>query len=589
MFAKNAFDLDTFTSIEHCIDTGEAKPIKQRLRRTPACFVGEEEAHLKKMLEAGVIQESNSDWASSPVLIRKRDGSVRWCIDYRALNNVTVKDVFPLPIVDDCLDTLAGNVWFSKLDANSAYWQVPVKPEDRKKTAFHTKYGLYEHKKMGFGLCNAPSTFARVINLVLRGLSWNTVLAFLDDILVMGKDFQSHLKHLEEALQRFRQHGLKLKPKKCQFFQTEVEFLGRMVSSQSLSMTKVDTEAVSDWPAPTCYKDVERFMGLVNYHRTFVKDFSRWAEPLYAVVGKDKFKWGQEQQDAFDYLKQALTHPPVLALPRHDGDFILDTDASDFAIGAELIQIQDGEEKVIAYGSYSLTKEQRKYCTTRKELLAVVRFTRQYRHYLLGRPFTVRTDHSSLTWLLNFKEPQGQLARWMEELSQFDMKLVHRAGVKHSNADALSRKPEQQGHCIAYMPGIPLVELPCGGCKYCERADSRWGAFTQEVDDAVPLATRKFARIRGDHDTGDLAAGCDRHGGKLICPRQGGNRAQGDEEQTVEFKKTQAVIPEKSRSDVGHVSGSANSTRRSGDDGKTAMTMGVQSSRESDQEFLRLR
>ena len=225
VFASSEFDLGNFNEIEHSIDTGTARPIKQRMRRTPACFAAEEESHLQKMLDAGVIQESVSEWAAAPVLIRKADGNVRYCIDYRALNKVTVKDVFPLPLIDDCLDTLSGNVWFSKLDANSAYWQVRIDPDDRKKTAFQTKYGLYEHVKMGFGLCNAPATYARVMNLVLRGLNWKTVLAFLDDILVMGKTFEEHLSNLEDVLKRFRLHGLKLKPKKCQFFQTEVEFL----------------------------------------------------------------------------------------------------------------------------------------------------------------------------------------------------------------------------------------------------------------------------------------------------------------------------------------------------------------------------
>jgi len=228
VFACSEFDLGNFNEIEPSIDTGTARPIKQRMRRTPACFAAEEESHLQKMLDAGVIQESVSEWAAAPVLIRKADVNVRYCIDYRALNKVTVKDVFPLPLIDDCLDTLSGNVWFSKLDANSAYWQVRIDPDDRKKTAFQTKYGLYEHVKMGFGLCNAPATYARVMNLVLRGLNWKPVLVFLDDILVMGKTFEEHLSNLQDVLKRFRLHGLKLKPKKCQFFQTEVEFLGKL-------------------------------------------------------------------------------------------------------------------------------------------------------------------------------------------------------------------------------------------------------------------------------------------------------------------------------------------------------------------------
>ncbi|MCG7869896.1 MAG: DDE-type integrase/transposase/recombinase, partial [Candidatus Thiodiazotropha taylori] len=445
-----------------------------------------------------MIQESSSDWASSPVLIRKRDGTVRWCIDYRKLNNVTVKDVFPLPLVDDCLDTLAGSVWFSKLDANSAYWQINIRAEDRHKTAFHTRYGLYEHVKMGFGLTGAPATYARVMNLVMRGLNWKTLLAFLDDVLILGKTFEDHLTNLGEALKRFRKYGMKLKPSKSLFFQKEVEFLGRLVSGNKLAMTQTDIQAVAAWPIPTCSKDVERFMGLANYHRNFVKNFSELAEPLYRVVGKHKFRWKEEQMVAFDALKSALTNPPVLALPNQHDSFVLDTDASNEAIGAELIQIQDGQEKVIAYGSYALTKEQRRYCTTRKELLAIVRFCRQYRYYLLGKPFTIRTDHSSLRWLLRFKEPQGQLARWMEELSQYNMVLTHRAGVKHLNADALSRIADRnQVECDKFVPGVKPTELPCGGCQYCVRADSQWGTFTREVDDAVPLTLLDSSGVEG--------------------------------------------------------------------------------------------
>ena len=409
MYLPRDFDLGNFTAIEHAIDTKDAKPIKQHMRRNPACFV-EEESHLKKMLDAGVIKESVSEWASSPVLIRKRDGSVRWCIDYRALNDVTVKDTFPLPLVEDCLDTLAGNIWFSKLDANSAYWQVQVKEEDRKKTAFFTKFGLFEHVKMGFGLTNAPATFSRVINLILRGLTWKTILAFLDDILVMGKTFEEHLQNLVEALERFRIHGMKLKPKKCPFR----KFLGRIVSGNKLSMTSKDIDTVVNWPVPKSSKDVERFLGLASYHRFFVRDFAELAQPLYCLTGKKQFRWEDKEHKAFEALKTALTTPPVLALPNNTDPFILDVDASDVAIGAELIQIQDGAERVIIFSSFSSTPEQKNYCTTRKELLAIVRFTRQFRYYVLGRIFTVRTGHFSLTWLLRFKEPQGQLARWIE-------------------------------------------------------------------------------------------------------------------------------------------------------------------------------
>ena len=417
---------------------------------------------------------------------------------------MTVKDVFPLPLTDDCLDTLSGSIWFSKLDANSKYWQVQIKEEDRKKTAFITKYGLFEHIRKGFGLCGAPATYARAMNLVLRGLTWKTVLAFLDELVVLGKSFEDHVTNLKEALERFRKHGLKLKPKKCTFFQQEIEFSGRKVSSDSLAITESDIEVVRNWPVPTFSKHVEIFMGLVNSHRGFIKDFSKIATPLYAVTGKHQFVWNKEQSEAFETLKKALVHPPVLALPNEKDYWILDTDSSDFAIGGELIQVQEGKEKVIAYASFALTKEQRRYCVTRKELLAVVRFTRQFRHYLLGRLFVVRTDHSSLRWLMRFREPQGQLAKWLEELSQYNMVLQHRVGRMHQNADTLSRLPVNKGQCIAFDAGVRLEDLPCGGCKYCRKAQQSWGSFLEDVDDAVPLVTKTVQPVLSGagHSTG---------------------------------------------------------------------------------------
>jgi transposase InsO family protein len=238
-------------------------------------------------------------------------------------------------------------------------------------------------------------------------------------------------------------------------------------------------------------KDAQRFMGLANYHRDFISHFSEYADPIYRVAVKGKFEWTSEQQEAFNNLKIALTTPPVLSLPTTEGTFILDTDASGTALGAELSQIQGGVEKVISYGSFALTKEQRRYCVTRRELLAVVRFTRHYRHYLLGKPFIIRTDHSSLRWLMNFKEPQGQMARWLEELSQYSiLQMVHRDGKKHVNADALSRMdpPGEAPHWVLKDYNIDPSKLPCGGCKGCVRMHEEWASFVTDVDDTVPLS-----------------------------------------------------------------------------------------------------
>jgi transposase InsO family protein len=489
VFAKDEYDLGNFTAVEHPIETGDALPVKDRMRRTPLSFVGEEVDLLHKMLNAQVIQPSCSDWVSAPVLIRKRDGSCRWCIDYRKLNDVTTKDQFPLPLIEECLDTLSGNKWFSKLDANQAYWQIKIKESDRKKTAFTTKYGLFEFVRMGFGLCNAPATFSRAMNLILRGLAWEIVLAFLDDILVMGQDFTLHTVNLRSVFLRLREYELRLKPRKCELFQPKVDFLGRNVSENGVEMCDESVKTIMDWPAPTSVKEVERFCGLANYHRSFIKNFADIVASLYRLTGpKAVFEWGEVQQKAFDQLKQVLTSPPVLAFPNPNDPFVLDTDASDQAVGSSLSQIQGGQERVIAYGSYALTNEQRRYCTTRKELLAVIRFLRQFRHYLLGpKEFVVRTDHSSLTWLMNFRDPQGQLARWLEEISQYNVLVKHRPGKDHANADALSRIPSHSP-CNEFQPDITPQDLPCHGCDYCVKAHRNWSDFRRDVDDVVPLS-----------------------------------------------------------------------------------------------------
>ena len=490
VFASSDLDLGEFSAVEHTIETGQAAPIKQKMRRTPIHFVGEEKKHLDQMLKAGVIQPSSSEWAAPPVLVRKKDGNVRWCIDYRRLNKVTKKDVFPLPLIEDCMDALQGNEWFSKLDANSAYWQIPLESSAREKTAFITKDGLFEFVRMPFGLCNSPATYSRAMGKILNGLTWNTVLAFLDDICVLGKSVEDHFHNLDTVLQRFSDFGLKLKPRKCEFFRTQVSFLGRVVSQTGVELSPDSVEAIQGWSTPTSMKGLMSFLGLVNYHRQFIQGYSDIAAPLYAIVGAKKdFLWGPEQDKAFAALKEALLTPPVLSIPTTDDPFILDTDASDVAIAAELIQVQNGAEKVIAYGSFALTGEQRRYCTTRKELLAIIRFTRQFKTYLLGRPFKVRTDHASLVWLLNFKHPEGQLARWLEELSQYDMTIVHRPGRLHRNADALSRMPTED-FCGNYTGHGDLKALPCGGCAYCSRAQHNWDSFITEVDDVGQLRDR---------------------------------------------------------------------------------------------------
>jgi transposase InsO family protein len=250
-------------------------------------------------------------------------------------------------------------------------------------------------------------------------------------------------------------------------------------------------EAVRKWPVPENVEQLQCFLGFTNYHRDHIPNYAGMSACLYELLHKKKsYDWQIEHQAAFEQIKESILSAPCLSYPSPNGPFILDTDASDKAIGAVLSQVQNGETKVICFASHILLRAQKKYCTTRKELLAVVKFCRFFRHYLLGRPFTVRTDHGSLVWLMRFKHLEGQLARWMEELSQYDMQIVHRPGRKHLNADGLSRIPDTLPNCNCYEAGKSLDSLPCGGCSYCARAHNQWSRFMEDVDDIVPLAVR---------------------------------------------------------------------------------------------------
>ncbi|XP_038064778.1 uncharacterized protein LOC119735148 [Patiria miniata] len=313
---------------------------------------------------------------------------------------------------------------------------------DKEKTAFSSHCGLYQFRVMPFGLCNAPSTFERLMERVLHGLQWQICLVYLDDVIIFSKTFESHIDRLGVVLDRIRQAGLKLKPDKCHLLQEEVSYLGHIVSKGGVKTDPSKTRQIEEWPVPRNIQEVRSFLGLASYYRRFVASFAEIARPLHKLTEKDKdFRWTHDCQLAFEQLKQRLTSALVLAYPKLDPEFILDTDASNSGIGAVLSQLQDGQERVIAYASRALSKPERNYCVTRKELLAVVHFIKHFRPYLYGCRFLLRTDHGSLRWLFNFKEPEGQVARWLQVLAEYDFNIEHRPGRKHSNADAMSRRP----------------------------------------------------------------------------------------------------------------------------------------------------
>ena len=497
-FAVSPNDLGRTSLIQHAIDTGTASPIKQRPRRPPRAFVDEEEEIIQTQLRSGVIRESTSAWSSPLVYVRKRDGSTRPCVDYRKLNEVTTKDAYPLPRIEDCLDCIGGAKIFSTLDLQSGYWQIELKEEDQQKTAFSTRSGHYEYITMPFGLCNAPSTFERGMELLMKGLQWKTLILYLDDIIVLGSTFEEHLERLNEVLSRLGQAGLKLKPSKCNLVKSEVCYLGHVVSAKGIKPDPDKIDRIHQWPTPKTVSDVRSFIGLCSYYRRFIRGFSSIASPLTRLMEKSRtFEWDSECQSAFDELKLAITSDNCMAYPNDEGMFILDTDASATGVGAVLSQLQWDEsaqcelERPVAFASRSLTKTQRRYCTTRRELLAVVSFVCHFRHFLFGRKFLIRTDHSSLRWIMSFREPTDQMARWIERLSQFDFVIEHREGRKHGNADALSRIACDPDTCDCYDKSSILEKLPCGGCKTCERRHREWSDFFEE-DDIIPLSARSI-------------------------------------------------------------------------------------------------
>lgn len=455
-FSKSEYDLGRTDLLYHSIDTGDNRPFRQPLRRHPRAHLPIIDNFVDEMLKNDVIEPvRDSAWASNVVLVRKRDGSLRFCVDYRRLNSLTQKDSFPLPRIDSCLDSLGGSTYFSTLDLRQGYFQLPMAPKDKQKTAFITRRGIWAFKVMSFGLCNAPSQFSRLIEMVLAGLSWEVCLAFLDDIIVFSKDFEQHLERLQLVFDRLMQANLKLKPSKCKLFQTRVQFLGHVISKDGVSPDTEKVDVILKWPIPRNLTEVRAFIGLINYYRKFVKSFAEIARPLHELTRKGSpFVWSDGQQQAFDELKQRLVSAPILVQPRDEGGYVLDTDASANAVGAVLSQWQDGELKVIAFASRALSPAERAYCVTRRELLAVVYGLRQFRHYLLAQKFELRTDHSALTYLLKTPEPVGQQARYLDLLAEYNFSIVHRSGSQHGNVDALSRRPCDRD-----------ASKPCGQCR----------------------------------------------------------------------------------------------------------------------------
>ncbi|KAG7674333.1 hypothetical protein KSW81_006127 [Nannochloris sp. 'desiccata'] len=417
----------------------------------------EMQRQINEMLENGEIQPSVSPYGSPVLFVKKQDGSLRMCIDYRALNKQTVKNRYPLPRIEEMLDRLGKAKYFTKLDLRSGYYQIRVAKEDIYKTAFSTRYGHYEFLVMPFGLTNAPATFQTLMNDIFRTSLDKFIMVYLDDILIFSDTLEDHEKHVRHALDVLRQNKLYCKASKCEFFQTEVSFLGHVINGDGVKADPRKVQAVADWPQPKTVRQVRSFLGLANYYRRYVHGFATMAAPLTLLTKKNvPFLWTTKQTQALEALKTALSTAPVLKNPEFGKPFVITTDASEFAVGAVLSQSTPEGERPVAFISQTLSDTERRWPTHDRELHAIVCALKRWRHYVEGVPITVLTDHNSLKYFMEQKELSKRQVRWLETLLEYgnDLLIKYLPGKANVVADALSRRADFE------LPPVSDTVLP---------------------------------------------------------------------------------------------------------------------------------
>ena len=405
--------------------------------------LAELKTYIEENLAKNFIRHSKSP-AGAPILfVKKKDGSLRMCVDYRGLNKITIKNRYPLPLISGLLDQLNQAKIYTKIDLRGAYNLVRIKEGDEWKTAFRTRYGHFEYNVMPFGLTNAPAAFQHFMNDVFREYLDNFVVCYLDDILIYSKNIEEHEIHVRQVLQKLRDAGLYAKMEKCVFHTTQVDFLGYIISNDGLMMDSKKVQTIIDWKIPRSVRDVQCFLGFANYYRIFIKDFSRVAAPLTRLTGKDKFQWNEEAEAAFEALKTLFVSAPILYRVDFSKAFFMETDASDFALGAVLSQMgTDDKLHPIAFHSRKFSAAEINYEIHDKELLAIVDSFQEWRHYLEGAssPVTVYTDHKNLEYFMSARVLNRRQARWSMSLSRFEFIITYRPGKQQGLSDALSRR-----------------------------------------------------------------------------------------------------------------------------------------------------
>lgn len=429
--------------VEHRIEVlDNVQPIKQRFYPVSPTLMKHIDTELQDMLQKDVIEPSSSPWSSPIVMVRKKDNSFRFCVDYRKVNRATKRDAYPLPFVTNILDKLRDARYLSSLDIKSAYWQISVEKESRPYTAFTVPgRGLFQFKRLPFGLHTAPATWQRLIDRVLGVDLEPFVFVYLDDIVIVTQTFEQHIDVLSRVFDRLISAGLTLGREKCNFCRPELRYLGYVVDVNGLHVDPEKVNAILQIPTPSKVSDVRSIIGTASWYRRFIPNFSSIIQPLTELLKKNsKFYWTSRQEESLKLVKEHLISAPVLTCPNFDLPFVIQTDASAYGLGAILSQNHpDLGERVVCYLSRSLTKQERKYSTTERECLAVLWSVEKLRPYIEGTHFTVVTDHWSLCWLNNLKDPTGRLARWAIRLQQYSFDLVHRKGKDHVVPDMLSR------------------------------------------------------------------------------------------------------------------------------------------------------
>ena len=460
IFSHGPTDLGKTNLVEHEIHLESEQPFKEPYRKIPPALVQEVREHLREMLKIGAIRESSSPFSSNVVIVRKKDGSIRFCIDYRKLNQRTVKDAYAMPRIDDTLHSLAGSKYFTTLDLKSGYWQVELKESDKYKTAFQVgSLGFFECNRMPFWLCNAPATFQRLMERCMGELNPRDCLIYLDDIIIFSSTFEQHLERLHAVFSNLEQHNLKLNPAKCAFFKKQVVYLGHVVSEEGIHTDPAKTESVRNWPIPKTTKDVRKFLGFTGYYRRFIEGYAAIARPLNdllvghstnpvarkkSAVKATPFTWGEDQQKSFETIVSRLINPPVLGYADYSLPFTLHTDASGSGLGAVLYQRQSGVDRVIAYASRSLKPSEKNYPAHKLEFLALKwAVSEKFHDYLYGAKFEAVTDNNPLTYVFTTAKLDATGQRWVAALSNYNFDIKYRSGRRNADANGLSRCREE--------------------------------------------------------------------------------------------------------------------------------------------------